>query len=436
MIGARDLAFPRINLLSWYIYMLGASSARTRSSPAAWTRVDVLHAVQHVFVADAGDLHGVPAAFIVGFSLDSHRAQLHRHHAQDARARTHLVPPAAFRWAIYATSLIQMLATPVSAITLVLLLLDAAVHIGIFDPALGGDPGAVPAPLLVLLASRRLHHDPAGMGVISEMVTCFARKQIFGYTSSLLEPRHRDHRLPRLGPSSLRQRPVGLRGHSLLAALDSSRFRRRSRCSTGPRRSTRDGSRADADALRARVHRLFTIGGLTGLFLACARSRRASHRHVLRVAHFHYIMVGGAIMAYLGGLHFWWPKITGRSIRVLGEDRRGDRVHRVQSDVLPHFLLGYMGMPRRTTSTPEFQVLNVMSTAGASILGVGYFLPIVYLVWSMRYGPKASANPWNATGLEWQTPSPPPTHNFDRVPVVTQEAYDYEAMERSLGRSH
>jgi cytochrome c oxidase subunit 1 len=154
------------------------------------------------------------------------------------------------------------------------------------------------------------------------------------------------------------------------------------------------------------------------------------------IAHFHYIMVGGAIMAYLGGLHFWWPKITGRLYPEFWAKIAAAIVFiGFNLTFFPQFLLGYMGMPRRYHAyPPEFQVLNVMSTAGASILGVGYLLPIVYLVWSMRYGPKASANPWNATGLEWQTPSPPPTHNFDRVPVVTEEAYDYEAMERSLGR--
>jgi cytochrome c oxidase subunit 1 len=178
---------------------------------------------------------------------------------------------------------------------------------------------------------------------------------------------------------------------------------------------------------------LFTIGGLTGLFLAAIGLDVHLTDTYFVIAHFHYIMVGGAIMAYLGGLHFWWPKITGRMYPEFWAKIASAIVFiGFNLTFFPQFLLGYMGMPRRYHAySPEFQVLNVMSTAGASILGVGYLLPIIYLMWSMRYGPKASSNPWNATGLEWQTPSPPPTENFDHVPVVTRDAYDYEHFEET-----
>ena len=172
---------------------------------------------------------------------------------------------------------------------------------------------------------------------------------------------------------------------------------------------------------------LFTIGGLTGLFLATLAVDVHVHDTYFVVAHFHYIMVGGALMGYLGAIHFWWPKISGR-LYPEGWGRFSALMVFVGFNLtfFPQFVLGYLGMPRRYHAyPPEFQVLNVMSSAGASILGIAYIIPLIYLIWSMRYGPIASANPWGATGLEWQTTSPPPTENFYRTPVVTREAYDY-----------
>ena len=176
---------------------------------------------------------------------------------------------------------------------------------------------------------------------------------------------------------------------------------------------------------------LFTIGGLTGLFLAALGLDVHVHDTYFVVAHFHYIMVGGALMGYLGGIHFWWPKITGRLYP--------ETLARIAALIIflgfnltffPQFVMGYLGMPRRYYVYPdEFQVLNVMSTAGASILGVGYLLPMLYLAWSLRWGPRASGNPWRATGLEWLTPSPPPPHNFATTPLVTEEPYAYSRLE-------
>src|SRR5205814_2578482 len=172
---------------------------------------------------------------------------------------------------------------------------------------------------------------------------------------------------------------------------------------------------------------LFTMGGLTGLFLASLATDVHLSGTYFVVAHFHYIMVGGAVMGYLGGIHFWWPKITGRMYP--------EAAARVAALIIfigfnltffPQFILGYLGMPRRYHAYPdEFQVLNVMSTAGASILGVGYLLPMIYLLWSLRYGEPAGNNPWDATGLEWQTPSPPPRDNFATAPTVSGEPYAY-----------
>jgi cytochrome c oxidase subunit 1 len=171
----------------------------------------------------------------------------------------------------------------------------------------------------------------------------------------------------------------------------------------------------------------FIIGGMTGLFLAALGVNVHVHDTYFVVAHFHYIMVGGTIMGYLGGLHYWWPKITGRMYPE-GWARFAALVIFVGFNLtfFPQFLLGYMGMPRRYYAYPEeFQVLNVMSSAGASILGVGYLVPLIYFAWSMRYGRRASENPWGAFGLEWRTSSPPPPENFRTTPVVTWEAYEF-----------
>jgi cytochrome c oxidase subunit 1 len=172
---------------------------------------------------------------------------------------------------------------------------------------------------------------------------------------------------------------------------------------------------------------LFTIGGLTGLFLASLGLDVQLHDTYFVVAHFHYIMVGGAVLAFFGGVHFWWPKITGRMYPE-GWARFSAILTFVGFNLtfFPQFILGYLGMPRRYPEyPPEFQVWNVLSSAGASLLAFGYVLPLVYLLWSLRYGARAPANPWKAKGLEWETASPPPIENFHVTPVVTEEAYAY-----------
>jgi cytochrome c oxidase subunit 1 len=172
---------------------------------------------------------------------------------------------------------------------------------------------------------------------------------------------------------------------------------------------------------------LFTIGGLTGTMVATLGFDVHVHDTYFVVAHFHYIMVGGTIMGYMGGMHYWWPKISGRLYPSFLSKLSALIIFvGFNLTFFPQFILGYLGMPRRYWSyPPEFQVLNVLSTAGASILGLGYLIPMGYFAWSMRYGKRASDNPWGAVGLEWETSSPPPPHNFDVTPTVTREAYDY-----------
>ena len=179
---------------------------------------------------------------------------------------------------------------------------------------------------------------------------------------------------------------------------------------------------------------LFTIGGLTGVMLGTLGVDVHVHDTYFVVAHFHYIMVGGAIMGYLGGLHYWWPKMTGRLY-----PRFWSKISALLVFVgfnltfFPQFVLGYLGMPRRYWSyPPEFQVLNVLSTAGATILGVGYVFPLVYLLYSLRKGAPAGDNPWGAAGLEWETTSPPPTFNFATEPVVGSGPYDFSNVKEAV----
>jgi cytochrome c oxidase subunit 1 len=267
------------------------------------------------------------------------------------------------------------------------------------------------------------------MGVMSELVTCFSRKRVFGYEFVAM--------------SSLAIAVVGffVWGHHLFVSGQGSW--------SGMVFALLSFLVAIPSAIKvfnwtATLYKgsislqtpmlyamgfigLFTIGGLTGLFLAALGLDIHVHDTYFVVAHFHYIMVGGTIMGYLGGLHFWWPKITGRLYPEWWARVAAATIFiGFNLTFFPQFVVGYLGMPRRYHGyAEEYQVLNVMSSAGASILGFGYLLPAVYLAWSMRYGARAAANPWGAKGLEWQAESPPITENFVTQPVVTEEAYDY-----------
>jgi cytochrome c oxidase subunit 1 len=172
---------------------------------------------------------------------------------------------------------------------------------------------------------------------------------------------------------------------------------------------------------------LFLIGGLTGLFLGSMGLDVHLTDTYFVVAHFHYVMVGGTVLGYLGGLHYWWPKMTGKMYSEFWGKISAMLVFiGFNLTFFPQFILGYMGMPRRYASyAPELQVLNIFSTAGASVLGVGLLLPVIYLTHSLIWGKKAPANPWLLPGLEWRTSSPPPTENFEETPVVTWDAYEF-----------
>jgi cytochrome c oxidase subunit 1 len=430
MIGARDLAFPRINLLSWYVYMLGAAftmwAMLTGGVDTGWT-------FYTPYSTQASVSRVIPAAigiFITGFSsILTGLNFIVTIHKMRAPGLTWFRLPL-FVWAHYATSLIMILGTPVIAVTILMVGLERAFHIGLFDPALGGDPilfqhlfwfYSHPAVYIMILP---------GMGVISEIIACFSRNRVFGYSfvaiSSLMIALFGflvwGHHMFTSGTSTYAAFVFSFL--SFVVAIPSA-IKVFNWTAT-----LYKGSVAWSSPMLYALGfiGLFTFGGLTGLFLAALGLDVHVHDTYFIVAHFHYIMVGGTIMAYLGGVHFWWPKITGRMYSEPLAKLAGAIIFiGFNLTFFPQFILGYLGMPRRYHVYPdEFQVLNVLSTAGASILGLGYLLPLCYLAWSLRYGPRADENPWGAAGLEWQTPSPPPTENFVRPPIV-HEAYDYEA---------
>jgi len=428
-IGAKYLAFPRINLLSWYIYIAGAIFALAAivlgGVDTGWTFYTPFSSTySNTFVITAA-----VGVFIAGFSsILTGLNFIVTVHKMRAPGMTWGRLPL-FVWANYATSLIQVLGTPVVAITLALVGLERAFHIGIFDPAIGGDPilfqhmfwfYSHPAVYIMILP---------GMGVISELVTCFSRKSIFGY--------------PFVAASSLGIAIIGflvwghhmfVTGMSMYASLYFSLLTMLVAVPSAIKifnwtaTMFRGSISYDTPMLYAfGFIGLFTIGGLTGLFLATLGVDVHVTDTYFVVAHFHYVMVGGMVLAYLGGMHFWWPKITGRMYPEGWAKFAALLVFAgFNLTFFPQFITGYLGQPRRYHAyAPEFQVLNVMSTAGASVLGLGYIIPLIYFLWSMKYGPKAGNNPWNAKGLEWQTTSPPPTFNFEQTPIVTEDAYAY-----------
>ncbi|WP_298815826.1 cytochrome c oxidase subunit I [Chloroflexus sp.] len=436
MIGARDLAFPRLNLLSWYLYMIGGIFALIA---AVFGGVDTGWTFYTPFTStysNSNVVMSITGVFIMGFSsILTGLNFIATIHKMRAPGLTWFRLPL-FIWANYATSIIQILATPVLGIALLLVIVERVWGVGIYDPALGGDPllfqhlfwfYSHPAVYIMIL--------PA-MGVISELISTFSRKRIFGYEF--------------IAFSSIAIAILGFLvwGHHMFVSSQS--------VYAGLIFSFITMLVAIPSAIKvfnwtATLYKgsisyrtpmlyalgfigLFVIGGLTGIFLGVTAVDLHVTDTYFVVAHFHYVMVGGTIMAYLGGIHFWWPKMTGRMYNeIWGSIAALIIFVGFNMTFFPQFILGYLGMPRRYhVYPPEFQILHVMSTAGASILAIGFIVPLIYLAISLRKGAIAGDNPWGATGLEWKTSSPPPTFNFDKTPIVTEEAYAYppEAAER------
>jgi cytochrome c oxidase subunit 1 len=429
MIGAKDLAFPRINLLSWYIYVVGGLftlwavvHGGVDTGWTFYTPYSTTYSNTYVIMTAVG-------IFITGFSsILTGLNFIVTVHTMRAPGMTWFRLPL-FVWSHYATSLIMVLGTPVVAVTILMVGVERLFHLGIFDPKLGGDPilfqhlfwfYSHPAVYIMVL--------PA-MGVVSELVTTFSRKNIFGYkfvafasvAIAVLGFLVWGHHMFVSGQSVYAGMIFSIL--SFLVAIPSA---------VKVFNWTATMYKGSISYRTPMLYAfgfigLFTIGGLTGLFLASLGLDVHVHDTYFIVAHFHYIMVGGTIMGYMGGIHYWWPKISGK-LYPEAWARFSALVIFVGFNLtfFPQFILGYLGMPRRYHAYPEeFQVLNVMSSAGASILGVGYVIPLIYLFWSMRYGKPAPANPWGSTGLEWDTPSPPPTENFPVTPIVTTEPYRY-----------
>ncbi len=419
--------------MSWYVFIMGGALALwslfrggVDTGWTFYTPYSTTYANTHVISMAAG-------VFIAGFSsIMTGLNFIVTTHKLRAPGLTWFRLPL-FVWSLYATSLIMVLATPVLAITLALMSVERFWGVGIFDPRLGGDPVLFqhlfwfyshPAVYIMILP---------GMGVVSELITCFSRKPIYGYgwvafasmSIAILGFLVWAHHMFVAGMSVYASMvfsflsfmvavPSGIKVFNWTATLykGSVSFQTPMLYALG-------------------FIGLFTIGGLTGLFLATLPIDVHVTDTYFVIAHFHYIMVGGMVMAFMGGMHYWWPKITGRLYpEFWGKMAAIVTFIGFNLTFFPQYLLGYLGMPRRYHAyAPEFQVFHVLSTAGASILGLGYALPLFYFLWSLRRGRSAGPNPWHATGLEWQTESPPPKHNFKETPVVTSPPYQYSPEE-------
>jgi cytochrome c oxidase subunit 1 len=430
MLGAKDLAFPRLNILSWYLFVFGSLftlfAILMGGIDTGWTFYTPLSTM----FANGWVTTAIAGVVIVGFSsIMTGINFIVTTHTLRTEGLTWFRLPI-FVWSLYSTSVILVLATPVLAITLLLIGLERLVGIGFFDPRIGGDPllfqhlfwfYSHPAVYIMILP---------GMGVVSEIIPCFARKPLFGYkfvawcsvAIAVIGFFVWGHHMFVSGQSVFASLVFSFM--SFIVAVPSA-----IKVFNWTATLHKGWVHFDAPMLYALAFiGLFTIGGLTGLFLACLAYDIYATDTYFVVAHFHYIMVGGMVTAYFGGLHYWWPKITGRMYPEYWARAAAILIFAgFNLTFFPQFILGVLGMPRRYhVYPPEFQVWHVLSSAGATILALAYAMPLFYLGWSLFFGRRAAPNPWQATGLEWQTTSPPPKHNFTTTPVVRRGPYDYQ----------
>ncbi len=430
MLGAKDVAFPRLNLASFYLWVGGAVffllALFLGGLDTGWTFYTPYSTTTSATVVAA-----TLGAFILGFSsIFTGLNFVVTINTMRPPGMTWFKMPL-FLWALYATAIIQLLATPVLGITVLLLTAEKVLGIGIFDPVLGGDPVLFqhffwfyshPAVYIMIL--------PA-MGIMSELVSVFSRKHIFGYrfiayssvAIALLGFLVWGHHMFVSGQSWLASAifsaltftvsiPSGIKVFNWLATMYKGAI-------------SLDTPMCYALSFLA----LFGIGGLTGLFLGTLVTDVALHDTYFVVAHFHYVMMGGTLIAFLGGLHYWWPKMFGRMY-----NEQWGRIGCASIFVgfnltfFPQFLLGVLGMPRRSARyLPEYESLHQLSTVGALLLGVGLLIAGAVLLHAVFRGKRAASNPWGGATLEWRCSSPPPPHNFDEPPAVG-DPYDYDGL--------
>lgn len=427
-LGAKDVAFPRLNLASFYIYVIGAiftlTAIFTGGIDTGWTFY-----TPYSTTTGGSVMMMTLGIFILGFSsiLTGLNFIVTIHKLRAPGITWDKLP--LNLWGLYATSLIQILATPVLAITLLLLTMERALGIGIFDPALGGDPVLYqhffwfyshPAVYIMIVP---------GFGIVSEIISTFSKKVIFGYWAIALSSLAIafigflvwGHHMFTSGQSSLANMvfsfltflvgiPTGIKIFNWLATM----------------------YRGSIELKTPMLYILsflflFTIGGFTGIMLGALSVDVHLHDTYYVVAHFHYVMMGGMVMAFLGGLHYWWPKMFGKMYNErLAKISCGIIFVGFNMTFLPQFVMGAQGMPRRYFNyIDQFQPFHQFSTLGAYTMGVGFLLMAGYLFYSLRKGERAPANPWGSRSLEWQTPSPAPLHNFDYTPVIINGPYDY-----------
>ena len=427
-IGAKDVAFPKLNLLSWYCLLAGAavalSSVLMGGADTGWTFYTPYSIQQRPAV-----IMLVTGAFIAGFSsiLTGLNFVATTHKLRAPGMTMNRLP--LFVWALYSTAIIQILATPVLAITLLLLAMENIFQIGFFDPALGGDPVLFqhffwfyshPAVYIMIL--------PA-FGIISELVATFSRKTIFGYTA--------------IAYSSLAIAAVSffvwghhlfVSGQSEIAGIIFSFLTMLIGVPTAIKlfnwaATMYRGSIVLASPMLFALGFmfLFTIGGVTGVFLATISVDVHLTDTYFVVAHFHYVMVGGTLMAIMGGIYYWFPKMFGRMVN--------ETLARISFFFIfvgfnvtffPQFILGSLGLPRRYYDyLPEYQHLNRVSTIGSYMIATGFVIGLVAVIHALRNGKIAGDNPWGGKTLEWTTASPPPHENFLKTPIVTAGPYEY-----------
>jgi len=428
MIGAKDVAFPRLNLASFYLWVTGAvmavSSMVIGAVDTGWTFY-----TPYSTTTDGAVGLMTMAVFVLGFSsIFTGLNFISTVHKLRAPGMGWFDMPL-FIWGIYATGVIQVLATPVLAITLVLLLLERVFQIGIFDSRIGGDPVLFqhffwfyshPAVYIMILP---------GMAIISELIPTFSRKTIFGYRAiayssislALLSFIVWGHHLFVAGQSELAT--VVFSALTFLVALPSGVkvFNWLSTMYKG------NISLETPMLYGISFIVLFTIGGLTGIFLGALSVDVHLTDTYFVVAHFHYVMMGGTVIAFIGGLHYWWPKMTGRMYsEKWGRIATALVFTGFNMTFFSQFIMGSRGMPRRYFNyLDQYQPIHAFSTYGSWVLGTGLFMTAIYLLASLKYGPLAPDNPWGGTTMEWQTSSPPIAHNFEEQPVLEHEPYDY-----------